>query len=325
MSAIKSNIERSVALEMVRATEAAARAAAKWRGRGNKIAADGAAVDAMRTMLNTMHIHATVVIGEGEKDEAPMLYEGEVVGSENGRLNGPRLDLAVDPIDGTTITAKGGENAIAVLAAAEEGCFLSAPGAWYMQKLAVGPGVDISRFHLDMSIREILNEYASQTGKLTQNITVCMLDRPRHEALMGEIRAVGACIKLISDGDVAGAIACCMPGSGVDILYGTGGSPEGVITAAALKCLGGDIIGRLVFNNEEEYAKVVAEGKMDPDHTYTRDEMAKGEVIFVATGVTSGAMLKGIHAVKGGETSHSVVMRSATGTVRWLESFHKTV
>ena len=318
-----SNIERSVALEMVRATEAAARAAAKWQGRGDKNAADGAAVDAMRAMLNTMDIHATVAIGEGEKDDAPMLYEGEIVGSEKGRKNGPKLDLAIDPLDGTTITAKGGENAVAVLAAAEAGCFLQAPDAWYMEKLAVGPEMDISQFSLDMEPGEIVRLAAEQKGCLVEDIVVCVLDRPRHEDLIEKIRAAGACIKLISDGDVAGAIATCMPESNVDILYGQGGSPEGVIAAAALKCLGGEILGRLVYNTPEAKQSLVDKG-FDPDKTYSTEEMAKGEVIFVATGVTHGTMLQGVSHVPGGEVSHSVVMRSATGTVRWVEAFHRS-
>lgn len=317
------NLDRMLALDLVRVTEAAARAGVKFMGRGDKNAVDGAAVDAMREALNQVDIHGTVVIGEGEKDEAPMLYEGEVVGSEAGKTHGPKVDIAVDPVDGTTITANGGENAIAVIAVAEEGCFLKAPDAWYMEKLAVGPEMDISKFNLDMSAGEIVREAANQKGVKADEIVVCMLNRSRHEQLMKEVREAGARIKLISDGDVAGAIACCMDDSGVDILMGQGGSPEGVIAAAALKCLGGNILGRLKFNNEDAKIKAKAEGVSDPNKTYTTEDMAKGDVVFVATGVTDGTMLKGINRTKGGEMSHSIIMRSKTGTVRSVETFHR--
>ncbi len=314
---------RSVVIEMVRVTEAAAMASAKHQGRGDKIAVDAAAVEAMRDVLNSMDICGTVVIGEGEKDEAPMLYEGEVVGSKKGREYGPKLDIAVDPVDGTTIVAEGTENAISVIALSENGQFLKAPDAWYMQKLAMGPKFDVSKFSLDMSTAQMIQEAAQQKGTKPENIVVCVLKRPRHDVLISEIRAAGARIKLIGDGDVAGAIATCFETSGVDLLMGQGGSPEGVIAAAALKCLGGHILGRLHFNDEASKQKAVAEGLENPEKVYTTDEMAGGEVIFAATGVTNGTMLKGIHSAPGGKITHSVVMRSKTGTVRWIEAFHK--
>tara|TARA_R110000868_G_scaffold218576_2_gene469286 strand:+ start:207841 stop:208866 length:1026 start_codon:yes stop_codon:yes gene_type:complete len=317
------SIDRHVVIELVRVTEAAALAAVKHLGRGDKDAVDGAAVKAMRSVLNTMDINATVVIGEGEKDEAPMLYEGEVVGSARGRESGLKLDIAVDPVDGTTIAAEGGENAISVIAISESGRFLKAPSAWYMQKLAMGPEFDITQFNLDMSTAAIIELAAQQKGVKPEDIVVCVLKRPRHDTLIKEIRAVGARLKLITDGDVAGAIATCMPGSGVDLLMGLGGSPEGVIAAAALKCLGGHILGRLHFNDEQALKNALAMGVENPEKVHTTEELAGGEVIFAATGVTDGTMLKGIHHTKGGVQSHSVVMRSKTGTIRWVEAFHK--
>ena len=319
----ETKVNRNIVIEMVRVTEAAALAAVQHQGKGDKIAVDGAAVEAMRKVLNEMAICGTVVIGEGEKDEAPMLYEGEVVGSDDGQAYGPKLDIAVDPVDGTTIVAEGTENAISVIALSESGQFLKAPDAWYMEKLAMGPQYDISKFSLDMSTAEIIHEAAKQKRTTAENIVVCVLKRPRHDQLISEIRAAGARIKLIGDGDVAGAIATCREKSGVDLLMGMGGSPEGVIAAAALKCLGGHILGRLHFNDDISKQKALAEGVENPEKVYTTDEMAGGEVIFAATGITAGAMLKGIHNVPGGKMSHSVVMRSKTGTVRWVEAFHK--
>lgn len=316
-------MNRSVVIEMVRVTESAAMAAVKHQGRGDKNAVDAAAVEAMRDVLNSMDICGTVVIGEGEKDDAPMLFEGEVVGSQKGQKYGPKLDIAVDPVDGTTIVAEGTENAISVIALSENGQFLQAPDAWYMQKLAMGPNYDINQFSLDMSTAQIIEEAAKQKGTTAENIVVCVLKRPRHEQLISEIRTAGARIKLIGDGDVAGAIATCREKSGVDLLMGLGGSPEGVIAAAALKCLGGHILGRLHFNDDAAKKKALAEGVENPEKVYTTDEMAGGEVIFAATGVTQGTMLKGIHNVPGGKITHSVVMRSKTGTVRWIEAFHK--
>jgi fructose-1,6-bisphosphatase II / sedoheptulose-1,7-bisphosphatase len=316
-------MNRNVVIEMVRVTEAAAIAATQYQGRGDKIAVDGAAVEAMRDVLNSMDICATIVIGEGEKDEAPMLYEGEVVGSEKGRQYGPKLDIAVDPVDGTTIVAEGTENAISVIAISENGQFLKAPEAWYMEKLAMSAKFDISQFSLDMSTEQIIQEAAKQKGTKPEDIVVCVLKRPRHDELILNIKKAGARIKLIGDGDVAGAIATCSEKSGVDLLMGLGGSPEGVIAAAALKCLGGHILGRLHFNDEAAKEKARVMGVENPEKVYTTDEMAGGEVVFAATGITSGTMLEGIHNVPGGKMSHSVVMRSKTGTVRWIEAFHK--
>lgn len=319
----ESYIDRNVVIELVRVTEAAAIASIAHLGRGDKIAVDAAAVKAMRSVLNTMDINATVVIGEGEKDEAPMLYEGEVVGSTKGRKYGLELDIAVDPIDGTTIVAEGGENAISVIAISEGGKFLKAPSAWYMEKLAMGPAFDISKFNLDMSTAEIIEIAAMQKGVKPQDIVVCVMNRPRHKKLMSEIRAIGARIKLITDGDIAGAIATSTEGSGVDLLMGQGGSPEGVIAAAALKCLGGHILGRLCFNDEAARQKCFDSGVENPEKVHTTEELAGGEVVFAATGVTDGTMLKGIRNVNGDIKSHSVVMRSKTGTIRWVEAFHK--
>ena len=323
MPKIPAKISRTIAIELVRVTEVAARAAVRHMGHGDKNALDGAAVAAMRDMLNTMDINGVIVIGEGEKDKAPMLFEGEEVGSSTGRLYGLKLDLAVDPVDGTTLAANGRSGAISVLAAAEEGQFLEAPEAWYMYKIAVGPNFDITQFDIDMKAEDLIWEAARQKGVAPEDITVCVLDRPRHQELIDGIRTAGARLKLISDGDVAGAIATCMPETGVDLLVGQGGSPEGVTTAAALKCLGGDIIGRLVFNDEAALQSAKTYGVHDPDHVYTMEEMAAGEVMFAATGVTSGSFLKGVTKVPGGEKSYSVVMRSKTGTVRWVETFHR--
>lgn len=323
MASNEAVINRHVVIDLVRVTEAAALASVKHLGRGDKIAVDAAAVEAMRTVLNTMDINATVVIGEGEKDEAPMLYEGEIVGSKRGRQDSIALDIAVDPVDGTTIVAEGGENAISVIAISEGGQFLKAPSAWYMEKLAMGPMFDIAKFNLDMSTAAIIQLAAEQKGVQPQDIVVCVLKRERHQKLIREIRAVGARLKLITDGDVAGAITTSTEGSGVDLLMGQGGSPEGVIAAAALKCLGGHILGRLYFNDEAARKKCLASGVENPEKVHTTEELAGGEVIFAATGITDGTMLQGIHNVKGGTKSHSVVMRSKTGTIRWVETLHK--
>ena len=312
------NINRSMALEFVRVTEAAALAASRWMGRGDKNAADQAAVDAMRRALADLDMTGTIVIGEGEIDEAPMLYIGEQLG--NG---GQKLDLAVAPLEGTTLTAKGGDNALAVIAAAEDGQFLHAPDT-YMDKLAVGPMYDISAFSLDMTAEQIVQTAAKQKGIAVDELVVCMLDKPRQQELIDAVRAAGARLRLIPDGDVSGAIACAVEDTGVDILLGRGGGPEGVLAAAALRCLGGGMLGRLYFRNDEERARATKMGITDLDKTYTTEELAGGEVIFAATGVTNGAMLKGVRKLHTGEyETESVVMRSKTRTVRWVRTRHQ--
>lgn len=315
----ESPLDRTVVLELARVTEAAARAAVKYLGRGDKLAADGAAVDAMRSMLNTMDVNATVAIGEGEKDEAPMLYVGEKLGSTSGRTKKSEIEIAVDPIDGTTIVSKGSENAISVIALAEKGCFLSSSDLYRMQKLVVGKGLDISKFDLDMSPEDAVVLAANQKGVNVEEIVVCILDRPRNQKFVDGVRNAGARVKLIGDGDVAGAIAAALPRSGVDMLMGIGGSPEGVITAAALKCLGGGMLGRMVHPNDKDVPSLEDAG-LDGEKVYTTEELAQGEVMFAATGITDGAMLKGIYREGDTEVTHSVVMRSKTKTVRWVES-----
>lgn len=316
---VESHIDRTMALEFTRVTEAAARAAISYMGQGDKNAVDGAAVEAMRTALNNLEIDGIVVIGEGEKDEAPMLYIDERVGTKRG----PKLDIAVDPVDGTTLASKGREGALAVLAAAERGCFLSIPDVHYMDKIAIGPGMDINAFDFDMSAGEMVKIAAKQKGVKPEDIVVCMLDRERNQPLMASVVAAGGRMKLITDGDVAGSIDAAMDGTGVDMLLGIGGAPEGVVSAAALKCLGGDMIGKLQFKTDEMRQKTIDRGVKDPDKIFTMEDLAAGEVLFAATGVTNGGMLDGVHRVKGGETTHSVVMRSRTGTIRYIEAFHK--
>lgn len=317
------SLSRTVVLELARVTEAAARAAVKHLGKGNKNAADGAAVDAMRSMLNTMYVSGSVAIGEGEKDKAPMLYVGEPLGTEEGRKNGPELEIAVDPIDGTTIVAKGSENAISVMAIAEKGCFFRTPDLYRMQKIVVGPGMDISEFNMDMSTEEIVKIAAKQKNIAPEELVVCILERERNQKFVDAVRAAGARVKLIGDGDVAGAIATSLPQSGVDILIGYGGSPEGVIAAAALKCLGGDILGRMIYP-DDKVVPSLEEAGLDPVRVYNTEELAKGEVMFAATGITDGTMLKGIYQQNGVEVTHSVVMRSKTKTVRWVESHYQS-
>ena len=320
---IDSQIDRTIVMEFIRVTEAAARSAISFMGQGDKNAVDGAAVEAMRNAMNNLDINGTIVIGEGEKDEAPMLYIGEEVGSSEGQQYGVKLDIAVDPVDGTTLASKGRDGAIAVLAAAEKGHFLNIPDVHYMDKIAVGPGMDINAYNFDMSAGEIVKVAAKQKGVHPSDIVVCMLDRERNIPLMQSVVEAGGRMKLISDGDVAGSIDAAMEDTGVDILIGVGGAPEGVITAAALKCLGGDMIGKLVFKDEEMREKTRARGITDLDKIFTMEDLAKGEVLFCATGVTNGAMLDGVHRVNGGETTHSVVMRSRTKTVRYIEAFHR--
>ena len=312
--------DRNLALETVRVTEAAAIASARWMGRGDEKAADQAAVDAMRNALNALDIDGTVVIGEGERDEAPMLFIGERVGNRQG----PRMDIALDPLEGTTITATGGSNAMAVIAMATEGNFLNAPDV-YMQKIAVGGGLPDGVVHIDDSVGTNLARLAEAKGVPVEELVVCILDRPRHEQLIRDVRACGARIRLIRDGDVAGVIATARPGSGVDVYMGSGGAPEGVLAAAALRCIGGQIQGRLLFRNEDEKQRAQRLGINDLDQAYTTEDMAKGDVMFAATGVTDGTMLKGVTRVADSLVTHSIVMRSKTGTVRTIEAEHHVV
>lgn len=313
-------MDRNLALEVVRVTEAAAIASARHMGRGNEKLCDQAAVDAMRRAFDSLRIRGTVVIGEGERDEAPMLYIGEKVGNGDGD-DSPELDIALDPLEGTTICATGRGNALSVVAFAEKGGFLHAPDT-YMEKIAVGPkarGV----IDLDKSPTENLRRIAEALERYVEDLTVCILDRPRHQELIQEVRAAGARIKLIGDGDVAGAVATCFEETGVDVLMGIGGAPEGVLAAAAIRCVGGDFQGRLKPRNEQEAERARAMGIEDLDRIFTLDDLAKGDVMFAATGVTSGDFLKGVRFFKGGAVTHSVVMRSRTGTIRYVESIHR--
>jgi fructose-1,6-bisphosphatase II / sedoheptulose-1,7-bisphosphatase len=314
-------LDRVLVLEMVRVTEAAAIAASKWIGRGDNDAADAAAVEAMRQALNKLPMDGTVVIGEGERDEAPMLYIGEKVGSSNG--DGPTIDIALDPLEGTTITAKAGPNALAVLAIAEQGCLLNAPDV-YMEKIAIGPGFPAGTISLDKSVTDNVRALAAAKNVLPGDIIACVLDRPRHDAIIAELRALGCGIKLIPDGDVAGVIATTDPDTGVDIYLGTGGAPEGVLAAAALRCVGGQMQGRLVFRNDDERGRAQRWGITDLDRIYAMEDMAKGDCIFAATGVTDGSMLDGVKRRKGGcVTTESIVMRASTGTVRRVSTEYR--
>jgi fructose-1,6-bisphosphatase II / sedoheptulose-1,7-bisphosphatase len=314
-------LERVLVLEMVRVTEYAAMAASHLVGRGDEKAADAAAVDAMRDALNELAFDGTIVIGEGERDEAPMLYIGEKVGAAIGA--GPKIDIALDPLEGTTITAKAGPNALAVLAIAEEGCLLNAPDV-YMDKLAIGPGYAKDTVSLDRSITENVNALAKAKGVQPNEIIACVLDRPRHEKLIAELRSIGCGVVLIPDGDVAGVIAVTNPETTVDIYLGQGGAPEGVLAAAALRCVGGQIQGRLVFRNDDERRRAAKWGITDLDRIYDTEDMAKGDVIFAATGVTDGSLLDGVKRLKGGlVTTESVVMRASSGTVRWVRGEHR--
>ncbi len=309
-------MDRNFALELVRVTEAAALSASLLMGRGDEKAADQAAVDAMRNALNTLNIDGTVVIGEGERDEAPMLYIGEKVG-----LGGVQMDIALDPLEGTTITAKGGPNALAVVAMAEKGGFLNAPDV-YMDKIAVGLGLPDHLVDLDATPAENLKALAKAKGVDVADIVACILDRPRHQELIAKVRAAGARIMLISDGDVSGVIATAQPDAGIDIYMGSGGAPEGVLAAAALRCIGGFMQGRLLFRNDDEKARAQKWGVTDLNKKYGMTDLAKGDVMFAATGVTDGAMLRGVRRFSGGAHTHSVVMRSKTGTVRRIEATH---
>jgi fructose-1,6-bisphosphatase II / sedoheptulose-1,7-bisphosphatase len=309
-------MDRNLALEVVRVTEAAALSASMLMGRGDEKAADQAAVDAMRRALNGLAIEGTVVIGEGERDEAPMLFIGEKVGS-----GGPKVDIALDPLEGTTITAKGGHNALAVVAMAAEGGFLNAPDV-YMDKIAVGVGLPDGVVDLDAKPEQNLRELAKAKKVEVADIVACILDRPRHAELIARVRAAGARIMLISDGDVSGVIATSRADSGVDIYLGSGGAPEGVLAAAALRCIGGQMQGRLLFRNDDERARAKKWGVSDLSRKYGLLDMAKGDVMFAATGVTDGAMLRGVRRSRAGATTHSMVMRSKTGTVRIIEAHH---
>jgi len=308
--------DKNLALELARVTEAAALAASRWIGLGKKNDADGAAVEAMRKAFDTVEIDGTVVIGEGEMDEAPMLYIGEKVGS-----GGPAMDIAVDPLEGTTITSKGGPNALATVALAERGGFLHAPDI-YMDKLAVGGGMPEGVIDLDWPVEENLRSVARAKNRAVSDLMVCILERDRHKAIIDACRKAGARIMLIGDGDVAGVIATAMPDSEVDIYMGSGGAPEGVLAAAALRCIGGQMHGRLLFENDEQIARAKEMGVTDPNRKYSVLDMARGDVMFAATGVTSGAMLRGVRRFGGGAITHSVVMRSKSGTVRYIEGHH---
>ncbi|MFA7276628.1 MAG: class II fructose-bisphosphatase [Pseudobdellovibrionaceae bacterium] len=313
-----SPMDRNLTLEVIRVTEAAALAASTQIGRGDEDAADKAAVDAMRSMLATLSVNGQVVIGEGERDEAPMLYIGEMVG--NG--DGPDVDLALDPLEGTSITARGGQNAMAVLAMADKGSFLNAPDV-YMQKIAVGEGVELSPADMDKHPREIIERVARHKGTGIEDVVVCILERPRHEKLIREVRETGARINLIQDGDVSAVIATADPECGIDLYMGIGGAPEGVLAAAALQCIGGDMIGRLVFRNEGEKVRAMKVGITDFERVYRLNDLARPDnVIFAATGVTDGTMLPGVRRFAGGAKTWSIVMRSKSGTVRRIESRH---
>ena len=310
-------MDRNLALEAVRVTEFAALAASRLMGRGDEKAADQAAVDAMRRALNSLDIDGKVVIGEGERDEAPMLYIGEKVGTGNG----PKIDIALDPLEGTTITAKGGSNALAVMAMADAGGFLHAPDV-YMDKLGVGPDLPEGVVDLDNTPEQNLAALSKAKGVKVEDLVVCILDRPRHQEMIGRVRDAGARIMLISDGDVSGVIATTKAESGVDIYMGSGGAPEGVLAAAALRCIGGQFQGRLIFRNDDKRGRADRIGIKDFDRKYSLLELASGDVMFAATGVTSGTMLAGVRREGLGVRTESLVMRSKTGTVRKLDTFH---
>ena len=310
--------DRNLALELVRVTESAALAASRWMGRGDKEGADGAAVDAMRQMLRTVQMDGFVVIGEGEKDEAPMLYNGEQVGDGSA----PHVDIAVDPIDGTTLTSLGRGNALAVIAVSDRGTMFDPGPCVYMEKIAVGPGcadvIDIAQ-----SPTENLRRVAEAKGEEVRDLTAVILDRDRHSDLIAEVRASGARIRLIPDGDVAGAISTAWPDSGADILFGIGGTPEGVISAAALKCMGGALQGRLWPRNESERSAAIEQG-YDLDAVLDTDDLVAGDnCFFAATGITDGELVKGVHYSPGQARTQSLVMRSKSGTVRLVEAHHR--
>ena len=311
-------MDRNLALDFVRATEAAAISSAFWMGKGNEKAADHAAVEAMRKAFSVIDMDGTIVIGEGERDEAPMLYIGEKVGSGRNM----KLDIAVDPLEGTTITARGDPNAMSVFAAAPAGCLLNAPDT-YMDKIAVGPKC-AGAVDLDASVEENLQAVAEKLDKPIDEVTVIILDRDRHQEMIEKIRKCGCRIRLIRDGDIAGALAPAIEDSGVDILFGIGGAPEGVIAAVALKCLNGEIQGRLKFRNEEEKARAKKMGIDDFDKKFAISDLVRSnEAMFAATGVTDGTILKGVRFLSDGANTHSIVMRAKTKTIRFIEARHK--
>ncbi|MCU0815504.1 MAG: class II fructose-bisphosphatase [Cypionkella sp.] len=304
--------DRLLSLGLARVSEAAALASARLIGRGDEKAADQAAVNAMRDQLNLLDIAGVVVIGEGERDEAPMLYIGEEVGTGQG----PAVDIALDPLEGTTLTAKDMPNALTVIAMAPRGTLLHAPDV-YMEKLAIGPGYKPGTVTMAMSPSERVSALAAAKGVSTENITVCVLERPRHEEMIREIRSTGASIRLITDGDVAGVMHCAEPQvTGIDMYMGSGGAPEGVLAAAALKCMGGQFFGKLLFRNDDEKARAKKAGITNFDRVYTRDDLVRGDVIFAATGVTDGSLLAGIKREPGYLTAETILMRSKTGSVR---------
>lgn len=312
--------DRNLALELVRVTEAAAMAAGRWVGRGDKNGADGVAVQAMRVMISTIGMNGTVVIGEGEKDNAPMLYNGEAVGDGTG----PECDVAVDPIDGTTLTAKGMANAVAVLAVAPRGTMYDPSAVFYMEKLVTGPeAADV--VDIRYPVAENIHQVAKAKGSNTSDVTVVLLDRPRHDQLVEDIRATGARIKFITDGDVAGAIMAARAGTGIDLLMGIGGTPEGIIAACAMKAMGGTIQGRLWPTDDEERQRAIDAGhNLDPDHILTTDTLVTGDdCFFVATGITDGELVRGVRYRAGGAITESLVMRSRSGTIRTITSEHQ--
>ncbi|MBO6716553.1 MAG: class II fructose-bisphosphatase [Rhizobiaceae bacterium] len=315
----QSGLDRILTLELVRVTERAAVAAARLRGRGDEKAADQAAVDAMRAELNRLPIRGTVVIGEGERDEAPMLYIGEEVGTGEG----PEVDIALDPLEGTTICAKNLPNALAVIAIAEKGSLLNAPDV-YMDKIAIGPGFPAGVVELDASPADNIANLAKARGVTPADITACILDRPRHARLIDAVRDTGAAIRLIGDGDVAGVIHTTDPAeTGIDIYIGSGGAPEGVLAAAALRCIGGQMQGRLQLNTDDKVARAARMGIADPGKVYRMDEMARGDVLFAATGVTDGNLLAGVKFGRDSINTHTIVMRSSSQTVREIKARHQ--
>jgi fructose-1,6-bisphosphatase II / sedoheptulose-1,7-bisphosphatase len=310
-------LDRKLVLELVRVTEAAAVAAYDLVGKGDEKAADQAAVDAMRSAFNELDMRGTVVIGEGERDEAPMLYIGEEV----GKGTGPEIDIAIDPLEGTTLTAKAMPNALAVAAISERGKMLNAPDV-YMDKIAIGGGYPKGTVDLDNSVADNLSNLAKAKGVDVSDITVCILDRTRHESLIADVRKAGAKVVLITDGDVAGVINTTDATTGIDMYVGSGGAPEGVLAAAALRCIGGQMQGRLLFRNNDEKGRAEKAGIKDLNRKYELEELASGDVIFCATGVTDGSMLSGVKRSKNKLETDTVVMRSATGTVRWIKTTH---
>ena len=308
-------MDRNLAIELVRVSEFAALAASKHIGRGNEKAADQAAVDAMRKCLNSLTISGTVVIGEGERDEAPMLYIGEQVGS-----GGPKVDIALDPLEGTTITAKGGENAMAVIALAQEGGFLNAPDV-YMKKISTNTD-DVNVVSLDQDLKFNIIELAKFNKVNVEDLVICILDRERHNDEIEIIRSTGARIKMINDGDVSAVISSVVTNSNIDMYYGIGGAPEGVLAAAALQCIGGTIEGQLLFNNDDEIKRAKQTGIQNLDKIYKLNDLAQGDIMFSATGVTDGTMLKGVKITKNYAETHSIIMRSTTGTIRHINGEH---